>query len=68
MPLYDYSCRQCEHTFEALVFHDEKVECPQCHAAKVERLLSLPAKPKSESLSMACDPKKPPCGPGCCRL
>jgi putative FmdB family regulatory protein len=67
MPLYDYSCRKCEHTFEALVFNGEPVECPECHADKVDRLLSVPAKPRSLPMS-GCDPKLPPCGPGCCRL
>ena len=48
----------------------EAVECPQCHAAQVERLLSVPARPRNgdQSLPMSCDPKLPPCGPGCCRL
>ena len=68
MPLYDYACRKCEHTFEALVFNGEKVECPECHTTRVQKLLSVPAKPRSESsLPMACNPKLPPCGPGCCR-
>lgn len=68
MPLYDYACRKCDQTFEALVFNGEEVECPECHERDVERLLSVPAKPKSQSLPMGCDPKLPPCGPGCCRL
>lgn len=70
MPLYDYTCKKCDHTFEALVFNGEKVECPECQATRVERLLSLPAKPKGEgsSLPMNCPPNLPPCGPGCCRL
>ncbi len=70
MPLYEYTCRECEHTFETLVFDGEAVECPQCQGDHVQRLLSVPAKPRSESsaLSMSCDPKLPPCGPGCCRL
>jgi putative FmdB family regulatory protein len=70
MPLYEYACRKCEHTFETLVFNGERVECPECHGDKLDRLLSVPAKPKADSgsLSMACDPKAPPCGPGCCRL
>jgi putative FmdB family regulatory protein len=68
MPLFEYECRKCEHTFEALVFNGEAVECPQCQATKVERLLSVPAKPReSASLPMGCDPKAPPCRPGCCR-
>jgi putative FmdB family regulatory protein len=70
MPMYEYACRDCEHVFEALVFDGEKVDCPECHSGKLERLLSVPAKPRSESssLPMRCDPKLPPCGPGCCRM
>jgi len=70
MPLYEYACRKCEHTFEALVFDGEEVECPQCCGSRLERLLSVPAKPRvgGQSLPMSCDPKLPPCGPGCCRL
>ena len=70
MPLYEYTCRDCEHTFEALVFDGETVQCPTCQGARLERLLSVPAKPRAESRSLptACDPNLPPCGPGCCRL
>ncbi len=70
MPLYEYTCQQCEHTFETLVFDGEAVECPECHGDRLERLWSVPAKPRSQSrsLPMSCDPNLPPCGPGCCRL
>lgn len=70
MPMYEYACRKCDYTFEALVFNGEAVECPECHGSRLERLLSVPAKPKSEtaSLPMSCNPQAPPCGPGCCRL
>jgi putative FmdB family regulatory protein len=75
MPMYEYACRDCEHTFEALVFNGEKVDCPECHSVKLERLLSVPAKPAASgvsdrpgSLPMRCDPKLPPCGPSCCRV
>ena len=71
MPLYEYSCQDCEHTFETLVYNGEAVECPQCNSGRLDRLLSVPAKPKAESSSLpmsSCDPKLPPCGPGCCRL
>ncbi len=68
MPLYDYACRQCEHTFEALVFGDEAVACPECQGNRVERLLSLPARPRSSSLPVACgDPSLPPCGAPWCQ-
>ena len=70
MPLYEYTCRKCEHTFEELVRNGEAVECPECHGRKVERLLSVPGRPKvvSQSLPMTCNPNTPPCGPGCCKL
>jgi putative FmdB family regulatory protein len=71
MPLYEYDCRQCDHAFEALVFDGEKAECPECHGQRLERRLSVPAKPRAESAALpmaGCDPKLPPCGPGCCRL
>lgn len=70
MPLYEYQCRKCEHAFEMLVLDDERVECPACHGDKLERLLSVPARPRANttSLPMSCDPKQPPCGPSCCRL
>jgi putative FmdB family regulatory protein len=69
MPLYEYACRDCEHAFETLVFDGESVECPQCHSNELERVWSVPAKPRTEnsSLPLTCDPKLPPCGPGCCR-
>ena len=70
MPMYEYACQDCEHTFESLVYNGESVDCPQCHSGRLERLFSLPAKPKSagSSLPMSCDSNLPPCGPGCCRL
>lgn len=40
MPIYEYHCRQCNHTFEELVFGDEVPSCPQCHSAETEKLLS----------------------------
>ena len=50
MPLYEYACQKCEHTFEALVFNGEQVECPQCHGQRLERLLSVPAKPRGRAI------------------
>jgi putative FmdB family regulatory protein len=70
MPLYEYSCRQCEHTFEALVFDGEKVECPACQSTRLERLLSVPARPRAEGVSLptSCgDPGLPPCGAPWCQ-
>ena len=70
MPLYEYTCRDCDHGFEALVFGDEVVECPECQGANVGRLLSLPARPQAgaSNLSPSCgDPSLPPCGAPSCQ-
>jgi putative FmdB family regulatory protein len=69
MPLYEYACQDCQHTFEALVFGNEEVECPQCEGEHVERLLSVPAKPQTgtTSLPKACNSEGPPCGAPWCR-
>ena len=69
MPLYEYACQECSHTFETLVFGTETVECPQCHATRLERQLSLPARPRTTpaSLPTACRSAGPPCGPVCSR-
>lgn len=71
MPLYEYACEKCEHAFESLVFGDEKVECPKCESTKVERLLSVPGRPKisegSSNLPMACNSDGPACGAPWCR-
>lgn len=71
MPLYEYVCRDCDHDFEALVFGaDDEATCPQCESRKVEKQLSMPARPRTEAASLptACDSSLPPCGPACCRL
>jgi putative FmdB family regulatory protein len=70
MPLYEYTCQKCEHQFEALVFDGEQVECPECNSTRLERLMSVPARPRASdsALPMTCDPSTPPCGPGCRKL
>jgi putative FmdB family regulatory protein len=45
MPLYEYRCKKCGHTFERIVpsyLNAEVKECPVCHG-EVEQLLSAPA-------------------------
>jgi putative FmdB family regulatory protein len=70
MPLYEYSCKKCEHTFEALVFGREDVECPQCQSHKLDKLMSMPglARVQDSGFPSACgDPSLPPCGAQGCR-
>lgn len=71
MPLYEYSCRVCEQSFEALVFDGEPIECPKCGGDNLDRLFSLPARPRVGPSALPvsnCEPDRPPCGPGCCRM
>ena len=42
MPLFDFSCQDCGHVFEAFVRKKEPA-CPECGSTKLERLMSLPA-------------------------
>jgi len=69
MPLFDFVCPKCEHTFEELVFGKETVECPQCHSRDVERQMGMPARPQSAAadLPMACNSAGPPCGAPWCQ-
>ena len=43
MPLYDYVCYHCGHSFEMLrriKDDDRDIKCPSCGSQKIERLLS----------------------------
>jgi putative FmdB family regulatory protein len=70
MPLYEYECQKCEHTFEKLVSNGDAVKCPECASKQLRRLLSVPAKPRTQSstLPTACNSDGPPCGPHCSRF
>lgn len=42
MPIYEFCCQSCQHSFEELVFsRAEKVVCPKCGSGHVERALSV---------------------------
>jgi len=41
MPIFEYVCQECRHEFEALVFGQQKAECPKCHSRKLEAQLSV---------------------------
>ncbi len=42
MPIYEYSCEECENQFEELVRGDETPQCPSCGSENLKRLISLP--------------------------
>jgi putative FmdB family regulatory protein len=50
MPLYEYRCSACGHEFEHLVLRaKERVLCPSCGGADLERLVSRPAVSSQDS-------------------
>ncbi len=34
MPIFEYVCLECDHGFEALVYGEEKAQCPKCKSRK----------------------------------
>lgn len=45
MPIYEYGCRSCGHTLEALQKISDKAlrKCPECGKPALKRLMSAPA-------------------------
>ncbi len=42
MPIYEYRCESCDKIFEKIIFRkDEKISCPECGNANVQRVLSV---------------------------
>ena len=44
MPIYEYACKSCSHTLDALqkMNDDPLVDCPECGKAELKRLISAP--------------------------
>ncbi|MEX0976812.1 MAG: zinc ribbon domain-containing protein [Woeseia sp.] len=44
MPIYEYACKKCQHTLDALQkMNDEPLlECPECGEPELRRLISAP--------------------------
>lgn len=68
MPLYQYTCNDCEADFELLVNRGDKVECPKCESTDLEKLPSMPGIPQVKGDAGGCgDLSLPPCGAAGCR-
>lgn len=61
MPIFEYICKDCDHSFEALVYGSEKAECPKCHGKKLQPQLSVFAVSTKNSASTPM-PSAGPCG------
>ena len=73
MPIYEYICKECDHRFEALVYGNEKAECPKCHSKKLTPQLSVFAVSARSGASAspsagACGSCGDPRGPGACGM
>ncbi len=44
MPIYEYACKNCDHTMDALqkMSDDPLLECPECGKPALKRLISAP--------------------------
>ena len=61
MPIYEYACQDCKHTFETLVRSDTVPHCPRCQSTALDKLLSVFATTQASAAA----PLLPgPCG-GC---
>ena len=52
MPIYEFRCKKCEHTFETLAGINEdgsSLECPECGETGPEKLLSIFSSTGTES-------------------
>jgi putative FmdB family regulatory protein len=74
MPMYEYACRSCEHSFEMLVRSDTVPACPACQSQDLERLLSVFATASATASHQAaladgpCGSCGHPDGPGACHM
>jgi len=72
MPIFEYICKSCETSFEALVQNSAAVCCPSCKSTSLEKQLSVFAATKGESAASrdfapgACGTCGDPRGPGSC--
>jgi putative FmdB family regulatory protein len=74
MPLYEYSCRDCQAEFELLIRGSQTPQCPTCSGQQLEKLLSVPAAHSSSRELPVCRPMPaggcglPQCGQGTCGM
>ena len=64
MPIFEYNCEKCNHTFDKLVMQqDTKVDCPLCQG-EVKKLMSTFAVGPSAngSSELPATPPRPMCG------
>ena len=47
MPIYEYRCEPCDHTFETLIRgQGDAAHCPECGGVDLRKQFSVPAAPQ----------------------
>ncbi len=72
MPIYEYSCAECGHEFEEILFKEgETVTCPRCQSREARKLMSrcrskMTGKEPVGDLGMSAGGGCSSCGGGSC--
>lgn len=74
MPIYEYRCDPCEHSFETLIRdRGDAAHCPKCGTIDVHKQFSVPAAAQTQGRQTSslptCGPSPSPmggCGSGGC--
>lgn len=66
MPVYEYSCLECDQDFELFLRGEDQPACPHCASTRLERRMSLPARPASGGTAPDVSRLGPPAGGGGC--
>ena len=76
MPIFEYTCQDCQHEFEALTRASMQPECPRCHSVSLAKRLSVfatasagdgqAAQLEAAGPAGACGACGHPGGPGAC--
>ena len=61
MPIFEYVCAACSHSFETIVFGSAVPECPSCHGRDLTKRLSVFAVGGQRD-SLAAGESSGPCG------
>lgn len=65
MPIYEYRCGSCGAEFDLLVRSDTVLACPACQGRRLDRKLSVTARPAAGESTGDFSQLGPPAG-GCC--
>ncbi|MGA1869801.1 MAG: FmdB family zinc ribbon protein [bacterium] len=58
MPIYEYKCKLCNHSFEKLILrNNQPVVCPKCKGNDIQKLMSGSHVKSNSSVSTCFTPK-----------